>query len=90
MARKIWISAIAAGAALAAASPSMANERGTAATAGASTASAVSAAAEEKKDERVCLVTRLTGSRIARKVCRTELEWEKDGVDIQKEMTRAK
>jgi|GEM_PF-1863612 hypothetical protein len=35
-----------------------------------------------KPDKKFCITADFTGSRMARKVCRTAKEWERQGVDV--------
>ena len=96
MARKNWISAVAAGAALMIASPVLAADapaqgaESAGAVSASSAANAGAATAKKAKATKYCFTAdATTGSRIARKVCQTKAQWAKEGIDVDAELRRA-
>ena len=44
--------------------------------------SAVTQAASQGADKKICLVDSFTGSRMPKKVCKTERQWSSSGIEI--------
>jgi hypothetical protein len=78
---KIAVFSVPACAMLALTQPASAADRATAAAAGAASAASVQAKASETK--KVCInVIPDTGSRMARRMCKTKAEWADEGLDL--------